>query len=155
MTELERSGPDPHAITRHIVETFPGVDIVANDFGTFFSLDPETHWPNFATLVTNDSNDAASNLLRPGVFRLNIGVNRGTFERLVGSDVDPDYTALDRMLPHPVYARQLWLAILNPSAQTFEDVVKPLLAEAYQRLAAQQARRAASSAKPGPARHDT
>ena len=141
MTEFDRSGPDPEAITRYIVETFPGVDVVANDFGTFFSIDPETHWPNFATLVTNDSNDDASNLSRPGIFRLNIGVNRPTFQRLVGADVEPDYTALDRVLPHPVYARQLWLAILNPSARTFDDVVKPLLAEAYQRLAAQRARR--------------
>ena len=141
MTELDRSGPDAEAITRYIVETFAGVDIVTNDFGTFFSLDPETHWPNFATLVTNDSNDDASNLSRPGVFRLNIGVNGGTFERLVAADVDPDYTALDRLLPHPVYARQHWLSILNPSPGTFEELVKPLLAEGYQRLAAQRARR--------------
>ena len=141
MTALDRSGPDAESITSYIVETFPGVDIIANDFGTFFSLDPETHWPNFATLVTNDSNDDASNLSRPGVFRLNIGVSRGTFERLVGADVDPDYTALDCLLPHPVYARQHWLSILNPSSQNFEDVVKPLLAEGYERLSAQRARR--------------
>ena len=143
MTDFDRSGPDPDALTHYIRDTFAGVDVVANDFGRFFSLDPATHWPNFATLVTNDSNDDASNLWRPGVFRLNIGVSRATFQRLVGDAVDPDYTALDRVLPHPVYARQLWLSILNPSAETFEEVVKPLLAEAYQRLAAQQARKIA------------
>jgi hypothetical protein len=38
-------------------------------------------------------------------------------------------------MPHPVYAKQLWLAIVNPSRQTFELELKPLLDEAYARLA--------------------
>ena len=79
----------------------------------------------------NQSNLSA----RPDVFRLNIGVGKETFERLVGSMVEPDYAALDRVLPHPVYAKQRWIAILNPSRRTFDDVVKPLLAEAHDRLA--------------------
>jgi hypothetical protein len=78
--------------------------------------------------------------VRPGVFRLNIGVGRETFERLVGSMEAPDYAALDRLLPHPVYARQLWISILNPSDATFRDVVLPLIAEAHDRLAAVRAR---------------
>ena len=65
-------------------------------------------------------------LSRPGVFRLNIGVGRATFERLVGSTTEPDYAAFDRILPHPVYAKQLWISILNPSDETFRDVVVPL-----------------------------
>ena len=39
----------------------------------FFSLDPEKHWPNFATMVWTDDFDQASDLSRPGIFRLNIG----------------------------------------------------------------------------------
>jgi hypothetical protein len=103
---------------------------------TFFSL-TEKHWPNFATIVTTDEHDmgAPSNLSRPDVFRLNIGVGRETFLWLVGSNIDPDYAALDTMLPHPVYARQRLVAILSPSRSTFEDVVKPLIAEAHDRLA--------------------
>ena len=66
---------------------------------------------------------------------MNLGVGRETFERLVGSKSDPDYTAFDRILPHPVYAKQRWIAILNPSRRTFDEVVKPLIAEAYERLA--------------------
>ena len=84
--------------------------------------------------------DAASDLSRPGVFRLNIGVDRATFEGLAGRVEDPDYAALDRFLPHPVYARQHWLCILNPSASTFEERVVPLLALAHDRLAAARAR---------------
>jgi hypothetical protein len=34
-------------------------------------------------------------------------------------------------MPHPVYAAQSWLSVLNPSAETFRDL-QPLLAEAYQ-----------------------
>jgi hypothetical protein len=53
----------------------------------------------------------------------------------VVSIADPDYAALDTVLPHPVYAKQRWICILNPSRSTFEDVVKPLIDEAHARLA--------------------
>ena len=103
---------------------------------TFFSLD-ESHWPNFATIVTTDEHDEGtpSQLSRPGVFRLNIGVGRETYERHVGPLTDPDYAALDRVLSHPVCAKQRWIAILNPGRQTWDEIVKPLIAEAHQRLA--------------------
>ena len=74
------------------------------------------------------------------MFRLNIGVGRETFDRLVGTMEAPDHAALDRILPHPVYAKQLWISILNPSDVTFRDVVLPLIAEAHDRLAAVRAR---------------
>src|SRR3989442_7310082 len=87
------SGPDLEAISRTIRETWPETDVVAALDAVFFSLDPEKHWPNFATIVTTDEHDEGtpSNLSRPGVFRLNLGVGRETFERLVGSIVEPDY----------------------------------------------------------------
>ena len=131
-----KSGPDPDEITRWITATYPETVVATAMGATFFSLD-ETHWPNFATIVTTDEHDVGnpSNLARPGVFRLNIGVGKATFKRLVGSLVEPDYAALDTLLPHPVYAKQRWIAILNPSRRTFDEVVKPLVAEAYERLA--------------------
>jgi hypothetical protein len=87
--------------------------------------------------------DNTSQLQRADVFRLNIGVSRDTFRALFGSpagedsrtDIDHDFAALDRLMPHPVYARQAWLCVLNPRAETF-DTVKPLLAEAYGIVAA-------------------
>jgi hypothetical protein len=82
---------------------------------------------------------------RPGVFRLNLGVGRDAFDRLVGSMGDPDYAAFDRLLPHPVYAKQRWISILNPSDARFRDVVLPLIAEAHDRLAAQRARHHSTS----------
>ena len=141
-TEALPTGPDPEAITRTIGETWPETDVVEALGATFFSLDPEKHWPNFATLVTKDDFDdgTPSELSRPGVFRLNIGVSRETFERLVGSMAEPDYAAFDRVVPHPVYARQHWVSILNPSDATFRDVALSLIAEAHDRLAAARAR---------------
>jgi hypothetical protein len=135
------TGPGPEAITRAILARYPET-VVAEALGaTFFSL-AEKHWPNFATIVTTDEHDEGtpSDLARPGVFRLNIGVGRATFERLVGAMGAPDHAALDRLLPHPVYAKQLWISILNPSDATFRDVVLPLIAEAHDRLAAVRAR---------------
>ena len=128
-------GPNPDEIRSWITTTYPDT-VVAEAMGaTFFSLS-EQHWPNFATIVTTDEHDtgAPSNLAREGVFRLNVGVGKDTFLRLVDSSAEPDYAALDTIVPHPVYGKQRWLAILNPSRETFDDVVKPLLDEAYERL---------------------
>jgi hypothetical protein len=44
------------------------------------------------------------------------------------------------VFPHPVYAAQHWISIVNPSEPTFRDVVVPLLTLAHDRLAAQRAR---------------
>src|SRR4029079_8980930 len=137
-------GPDPEEIKRAILETWPETDVVEALGASFFSLDAEKHWPNYATIVTTDEHaeGAPSNLSRPGVFRLNIGVGRETYQRLVGGMVEPDYAAFELILPHPVYAKQLWISILNPSDATFRDVVMPLLTEAHDRLAATRARHA-------------
>jgi len=122
---------DEAAIVDHIRKTYPDADILTAGSGTFFSLDPEKHWPNFVTLVTSDEYDLASNLSRPGVYRLNIGLSKQTFDGLVSAITDPDYAALDRVMPHPVYALQHWVSILNPTEATFDSIVKPLLDEAH------------------------
>jgi hypothetical protein len=146
-TETLPTGPDPEAITRTILETWPDTDIVTALGANFFSLDAKRHWPNFATIVTTDEHDegAPSRLSRPGVFRLNLGVGRATFERLVGSMTNPDYAAFDRFLPHPVYRKQLWISILNPSEAAFRDRVLPLLTEAHDRVAGARARHHAAN----------
>jgi Family of unknown function (DUF6194) len=140
-TSTQPIGPDPAAITRSILQRYPET-VVAEALGaTFFSLD-NRNWPNYATIVTTDEHDegAPSDLNRPGAFRLNIGVGRETFERLVGSIESPDYAAYDQFFPHPVYAKQLWISILNPSDATFRDACLPLIAEAHDRLSAVHAR---------------
>jgi hypothetical protein len=145
---------DQDAIIRSVKDTFTGVEVVRPTDGpgagdTFFydprrDLDPRRRLP-FATIVTKDyaGFDEASKLDRPDVFRLNIGVGRDTFRALFGhppgedstKSAAYDFAALDRLLPHPTYGRQAWVCVLNPSPSTF-DAAKPLLAEAYARVAA-------------------
>jgi Family of unknown function (DUF6194) len=138
---------DEAAITRYIATALPGVDVVvaSREGGapeiawgdTFFIYDPDRNLDDvrrfpFATIVTKDYGDFdnASNLDRPGVFRLNIGVSKKTFAKLFGAESEYDFTALDRLLPHPVYGRNHFVCVLNPSAATFE-LIKPLLKEAH------------------------
>ena len=90
---------------------------------------------SFATLSATDNDyDCVSNLDRPGVFRLNIGVSKETFQSLYGTDgvtlSDYDFSALDRIMPHPEYAAQYFVCVLSPGEATFQ-AIKPLLAEAY------------------------
>jgi hypothetical protein len=140
MHDLKASGPDPETITNHIRATYPETDVFEVNGTWFFSFDPENHWPSFATIVTKEDYETGSNLSRPGVFRLNISVDKATFDRLAGGDHEPDLATLDRILPHPEYARQHWICILNPTHSTFGSDIKPLLALAHDRLAEVRAR---------------
>lgn len=139
---------DKAAITRYISSNFEGVDIVvaSRENGapemawgdSFFIYDPnrdleESRRFPFATIVTQDYGeyDNKSNLDRPGVFRLNIGVSKETFAKLFNPAVEHDFTALDRLMPHPEYGANHFVCVLNPSDATFE-AIKPLLSEAYE-----------------------
>lgn len=139
---------DEAGITRYIATTFAGVDVVVASeqngapqiaWGdSFFIYDPDRNLPEtrrfpFATIVTKDYGDFdnASQLDRPGVFRLNIGVSKETFAKLFGAEGEHDFTQLDRLMPHPVYGRNHFACVLNPSDSSFESV-KPLLKEAYE-----------------------
>ena len=141
MTAPERGAPDEAAVTAYILETFEGVDTVVAGGGRFFSIDPEKHWPNFATIVTTDEFDDFSDLDHPGVYRLNIGVGRATFDALFEPGTEHDFTARDRLFPHPVYGKQRWVSVIDPSRATFDEILKPLLDEAYRILADRRARR--------------
>ena len=134
---------DQQAIRQYMTEHFAGVDMLIGDEGiaqgdTFFfydpdrALDPARRLP-FATIVTKDYGDfdKLSKLDRPDVFRLNIGLTRDMYRSLFAPDsTDYDYSVLDTLLPHPVYAAQSYVCVLNPSEATFERL-KPLLDDAY------------------------
>jgi len=142
-TDRLTAGPDKDALISLICEAFPDAVVATMEGAAFFSL-TEKHWPNFATVVWTDDFDLGepSRLSRPGVFRVNIGLGKETFQRLVGSAAASDYAAFDRVLPHPVYARQRWVSILNPSDATMRETILPLLTEAHDRLAAEHQRHA-------------
>ena len=134
-------------IVQYIMESFPGVETAETLGYTFFFYGPDRMLP-FATIATADNEgDRLSNLDRPGVYRLNIGVSRQTFQSLFGVErVDVsryDYTALDRIMPHPDYAAQNWICVLNPTEATFE-IVRTYLTEAYELARVRAAKRSKS-----------
>ena len=87
--------------------------------------------------------DESTDVDRDGVFRLNVSVGRQRFAELIGyqpaqhadHEADFDYTTIDAVIPHPVYATQGWVSILNPGGHT-DDQVRTLLTEAHARAAA-------------------
>lgn len=144
------ASPDPEAIARYLLDTFPGVETTAAMGYTFFFYGSDHKLP-FVTIATQDNEyDRASHLDRPSVFRLNIGVSRDSYRALFGPPPAPpgeagvvatghDFAALDQLMPHPVYAPQSWVCVLNPSAATFRGL-QPVLAEAYARASNRHAR---------------
>ncbi len=153
---------DEASIRTYVSDKFEGVDVeVGSREGgapeiawgdTFFIYDPDRNLEGagrmpFATIVTKDYGDFdnASNLNRDGVFRLNIGVSTQTFESLFPNS-GHDFTALDVLMPHPVYGRNHWVCVLNPSDATFQEL-EPLLAEAYEIVVRRLGRRRKPSPK--------
>ena len=138
---------EPNAIIDRIVSSFDGV-VVKRSFGeTAFFYNPGGVLPNgvyFCTIKENDgANDSASALWRKGVYRLAIGLLPTRYAELFGTKparpakgqivaTGDDFTALDTLTPHPVYAWMSWAQILNPSLSRFEEIM-PLIAEAYLR----------------------
>lgn len=125
---------DEQTMHQYIVETFADVETASN-FGYTFYFYRDDHMLPFATLIAADNEyDRVSRLDRPGVFRLNVGVSKQTFQQLFGADEprveEYDFTVLDRLMPHPEYAAQSFLCVLSPRPATFEQL-QPLLAEAY------------------------
>ncbi|MDQ3289550.1 MAG: DUF6194 family protein [Pseudomonadota bacterium] len=133
------------AIARYICDSFAGIVPVTAWGEASFFYNPRRALPRgvyFATLKNKDGdNDRASDLDRPAVFRLNIGISKATYRQLVGPlparpsagsvvATGHDFSALDTLLPHPVYGLMAWVSVLNPTPATF-DLTRPLLDEAY------------------------
>ncbi|RED13149.1 DUF6194 family protein [Pontivivens insulae] len=89
-----------------------------------------------ATIKQKDGeNDRASQIDRPGIWRLNVGVPPSRFEAEFGPRParpakggviggDWDFTELNRLTPHPVYGWMGWLAILNPSESRWPQIAE-------------------------------
>jgi len=125
---------DESFITSYITNTFENDETTVNLGYTFFFY-RDDHMHAFATIAsTGNEYEKISNLDRPGVYRLNIGLRRETFQALFGKgkiDLSPyDFTALDTIMPHPEYSSQHFICVLSPGEATFERI-RPLLAEAY------------------------
>jgi|GEM_PF-2689491 hypothetical protein len=75
------------------------------------------------------------------IFRLNVGISGETYRTLFGTqsprlgpegvvDTGHDFITLDQLTPHPVFAPQSWVCVLNPSEATFQTL-QALRAEAF------------------------
>jgi hypothetical protein len=148
---------DASEMTRYI-EGFDGVRAVEGNGDTFFLYDPDGNLPPerqlpFATVVTGDHYDTVSQLGRSNTYRLNVGLTKATYVALFGApptrhDADGvletgyDYAAVDTVVPHPTYASQYWVCVVNPG-DTTRQTVRTLLAEAYEFAARKHANREA------------
>jgi uncharacterized protein DUF6194 len=131
---------------RYICHAGDGVEVAESRGGMFFTYDPDgdlpqDRWLPFATIVTDDSFDSVSNLSRPDAYRLNLGLTKATYTAMFGAAPTErdehgvlttgfDYTAVDRVMPHPMYASQYWVCVVNPT--TTLDQLRPLVVEAYE-----------------------
>lgn len=129
---------------RDVLAALPGTRIV---IGSEAAGAPESSWGDtfcyydpdstadqklpFATIVTRDTPgwDEVSDLNRPGSFRLNLAVGRAH-----QPDVEEpiDYRVADTVLPHPQYATQGWVAVVDPGTPSAERV-RELIGVAYRR----------------------
>jgi hypothetical protein len=126
------------------IRGYAGVRVLEAQDDLFYLYDPAGDLPPerqqpFATIVTGDHYEKVSNLDEPGAWRLNLGLTKATYGELLGPvpterdadwvlDSGHDYAARDVLMPHPFYASQYWVAIVNP---TELDRVVPLIDEAY------------------------
>ena len=74
-------------------------------------------------------NDKGSDLNGENVCRVNLEMRKSTFTELFEAipkppsaggvvDMEYDFTVLDELLPHPVYAWMAWICAWNPSERT-------------------------------------
>lgn len=135
----------PEEILAWCLENLPGTVLVESwgERGIFYNPHGTLKRGVYvATVKEKDgANDKSSRLNRPGVYRLNFGVRRGTFRARFGElpkrpekggvvAMPFDFAAPDTLLPHPVYGWMGWLCVLSPSRETFETC-RPLLREAW------------------------
>ncbi|MFY0679899.1 MAG: hypothetical protein JXR13_04925 [Thalassovita sp.] len=145
----------PLEILDALLQRFEGVTVVEAWGETSLFYNPGNQLPRgvyFATIKEkNGDNDRASDLDRAGVFRLNIGTTRPLFLEHFGPPPPRpgkggvvegpwDFTALDRLTPHPVYGWMSWVAVLNPTKERFDEI-QPLIDAAYGKATASFAKR--------------
>jgi hypothetical protein len=116
----------------------------------FFYYSPDGQVPHhgqpYGTIVIKDyPDDAASDLDPPGRWRVNIHVDRGTFQELTGEaprslSRSRDYASVDTVMPHPVYGELGWISVVTPGARTTDTVLR-LLRGAHDAARARFARR--------------
>ncbi|RZU10628.1 hypothetical protein EV645_7093 [Kribbella rubisoli] len=128
-----------------MIRAYDGVRVLEAQDDLFYLYDPAADLPPerqqpFATIVTGDHYEKVSRLDEPDAWRLNVGLTKATYTSLFGpvpTERDADwvldsghaYTARNTLMPHPFYASQYWVAIVNPVEL---EPLTSLLDEAYE-----------------------
>lgn len=140
----------PYSIITRICTEFEGISPKKSWGETSFFYNPGQKLPNgiyFCTIKEkNGANDQSSNLDRDEVYRLSIGITPKTYANLFGDKparpakgqivaTGHDFSTLNQLMPHPVYAWMSWVQILSPDEEMFEKIF-PLITEAYEKASA-------------------
>jgi Family of unknown function (DUF6194) len=136
----------PNEIVEDICDRLAGVVPKASWGETSLFYNPERLLPNgvyFCTIKQQDGpNDKSSNLDRPDVYRVAIGLAPASYVKHFGArpirptsgeivETGDDFTSLNLLMPHPIYAWMGWAQVLNPTAETYAHVF-PLIEGAHQ-----------------------
>ena len=130
----------------YCLKAFPGTVLNKNwgEWGIFYN--PEGKLSRGVYILTikekDGDNDKASNVNRPGIYRINLGVRKETFRALFSAipkrptaggivDMPFDFTVSNTILPHPVYAWMSWICMLSPTEEGFESL-RPYIRESYE-----------------------
>lgn len=120
-------------IKTYIFQNFETVNLVEANGDLFFKYDKNDKHP-FATIVTRDNEyDSTSNLNREGFYRLNVGLDKNTFNSMFGGlthkkgfeaylNLRIDFTKEDTIMPHPTYGAMYWVCVVNPSKEKFKSL---------------------------------
>ncbi len=133
-------------IFNYAISEFEGVVISENwgERGLFYN--PHGLLPKGIYILTfkekDGPNDKASNVNRPDIYRINLGLTKDRFKEMFGEipkrpaagqtvSTGHDFQNVNEIMPHPVYGWMSWIGVLNPSLETF-DALKPMIAEGVQ-----------------------
>lgn len=142
-------------IVEYCLSEFDGLVVDKNwgERGLFYN--PDKKLPKGIYVLTfkekNGPNDRASELDRDNTYRLNLGVSKTTFSQLFGAipkrptagnivSTGHDFAQLNQITPHPIYGWMSWVAVLNPSNDTFAQV-QPLIEEGVELARAKYAKK--------------
>ncbi len=136
----------PDEILKYCLENLNGTVLINSwgERGIFYNPDGKLKRGVYVLTVKekDGDNDRSSELDRNGVYRVNLGIRKRTFSKMFGLlpsrpskggvvDMNYNFSSIDELLPHPVYAWMGWICTLNPSKEHFEEL-KPLIQEAYE-----------------------
>ncbi|MDE6409529.1 MAG: hypothetical protein K2K81_04715 [Muribaculaceae bacterium] len=136
----------PYDIINYCLKNLDGTILVESwgERGIFYN--PNHIWKRgvyvLAIKEKDGENDKGYGLNRKDIYRVNLGLKRPTFQKLFGPvptrpaagkvvDMPYNFTTINCLLPHPVYAWMGWVCILNPSESAFNKL-KPLIQESYE-----------------------